>query len=90
MRKLSPGCNEFGWTGQVQCTENLRTREVGCGALLEITKDDLYTVAVSDIKGSRIEVRFRCLCLAENLMPSGKLFKELPKREEWLKSHNSG
>lgn len=95
MKKIVPGYNEPGWTGQVQCTKQkahfaAQDDGKGCGALLEVTKADLYVVPVHDIRGERSEVRFTCFCGAENLMPFGELFTELPYKQDWHKSHKSG
>ena len=94
MRKIAPGYNEAGWTGQVQCTKSRASIAVGldgkgCGAMIEVTKADLYIVTAQDIMGSRKEVRFICFCGAENIMPLGELFTNLPNHKEWLASNKT-
>lgn len=89
---IERGYNEPGWTGKVQCTGNHdeRDNKAGCGAILEVTKEDMYTRTIHDIKGPRSEVRFTCFCGAENLVPFGELFTELPNKQDRHKSHKSG
>ena len=95
MRKITPGYNELGWTGQVRCTEHRypdfsACKEMGCGALLEVTKDDLYTVTVFNQRSlPREEARFTCPCGAENALSCGEFFNGLPNKEDWIKSHKS-
>ena len=87
MKKLGPGCNEPGWKGEVRCVGGDGTEwggKVGCGAPLEVTKDDLYLVHKHDIGGARDEVKFTCPCGVENDMPDGLFFTDLPKKKDWV------
>lgn len=91
MKKLGPGCNETGWTTNVKCEgddKDTLGREVGCGAPLEIEKNDLYSVHQHDITGPRDEVRFTCPCGIESVMRDGDYFTNLPTKAQWLANKN--
>ncbi len=84
MKKLGPGCNEDGWKIEVICTGGGGGR--GCGAPLEITKDDLYipnTNPFPHLEEPR-SVRFTCPCGAENKASNSECFTDLPEKKAWL------
>ena len=87
MKKLGPGYNEVGWCQQVQCVGATgRWGASGCGAPLEVTKDDLYLVHEHDIGGPRDDVRFTCTCGVEsNMTVDKKFFADLPQKKDWAK-----
>ena len=89
MKKLGPGCNEALWKLELTCLGNPNSNSIverGCGAPLEITRDDLYTV---DIYGPPhvVSVRFTCVCGVENTPPHPELFNGLPPKQAWLQQH---
>ncbi|MFA6428913.1 MAG: hypothetical protein WCV84_00240 [Patescibacteria group bacterium] len=85
MKKLGPGCNEEGWKCEAKCVGSTRNGGVvGCGAPLEITRADLYFVLEHDISGAKCKVRFLCPCGVESDMLDARLFKDLPKKIDWI------
>lgn len=88
MKKISPGCNEEGWSAFIVCRGQERFVKggkalTGCGATIQVTKNDLYLVHEHDMAGPRDEVRFTCPCGVENNVPDGSLFKDLPFKKDW-------
>lgn len=90
MEKLTPGCNEEGWSMTVQCIGDIESDGKGavrgCGARLRITKEDLYTTLYYGMPIYGTRVRFTCLCGVGNELPlpESKLFTDLPTKDEWL------
>ncbi len=85
MKKIGPGYNEDGWSGEAQCVSRKGKRMIGCGARLEVEKSDLFTVRVDFMGDQSKGVAFVCPCGIENGMPNGELFTDLPSKEEWMK-----
>lgn len=65
MRIVQPGKYKDGqWTGEFDCTGNGNGNQ-GCGARLEITEDDLYSVQSHARTETTNYISFMCPCCGE-------------------------
>ncbi len=86
LRKVRVGCNVRTWSAELQCRGN--EDGLGCGAILEVPRDALFTVDIPMMRTPRTEVCFWCAdCNADTAIADGHLFKGLPTREEWFAEH---
>lgn len=88
MKKIKLGFNEPGRTFEIMCiggSDGVNYGKVGCGATLEVVKDDLFTVpSPGGMAPRRKLVKCRCIgCGFEADVPNGQLFTNLPTKEEW-------
>ena len=83
MDVIRPGRDDPKWSKEFECRgKDGMGRSVGCGALLRVTKRDLFTENVHDIGGPRDEVRFKCRCCGTTVTIN-EPFVELPTKENW-------
>lgn len=93
MEVLRSGRNDEGWFHDVTCNG---LKADGCGAILRITKKDLYQVLAKDIPvpsegffkgmffGEQWRARFTCcLCRIESDFDYAENFESLPIKEEY-------
>ena len=84
---LRPGRNEVGWSKDVECGGDNGYDRIGCGALLRITKADLFWTHGQ--KGNASELS--CLCpLCSTRIVVDELFDGrdgLPSEQTWRAAH---
>jgi len=83
MEVIRPGRDDPKWSKEFECrSENYMGRPIGCGALLRVTRQDLFTTHVHNDCGPRDEVQFRCkLCGTE--VAIDEPFVDLPEKKDW-------
>jgi len=79
MEVKKPGRNDPAWKREFECP--------GCGAVMEVTRDDIFTEFEHDIGGQRHEVKFVCDCQNEVVIGNNaKLGFRGLRHREWSKA----
>ncbi len=86
MEIVRPGREQDGWSKEFECTGTEYNGPTGCGALLRVTKADLFQKHTHDIGGARDETVMMCPCCgAQTVLPEP--FVSLPTDKEWAEAN---
>jgi len=81
MEVIRPGREQAGWSKEFECVGSRGI--AGCGALLRVTKEDLFKRNEHDISGRHVDTIMTCPCCGAQSVIKGEKFQTLPDEKEW-------